>query len=304
MSEASFSFTELNEASKNALAPVELLRARDGIKLAYRRYEPEVPRAALLFYHGGGAHSGASYQHLGHGLQTQFDTLVYMPDIRGHGASDGPRGDTPSAEQVWADITTFLAHIHARFPHLPLFLGGHSSGAGLALNYASRPGHTPVDGYVFLSPQLGVYSQTARPDLAAPFAIVDAAAFANYATKGSPMYGHVHAVRFNYPAEVLAADPGLVASITVNMANALTPYAPRDQFVAIDHPFGLWIGEEDELFLPEKVLAYGTLAVSVRAASRTSSIPNAKHLTVLLKAYEVIGPWIMQMIHSQGPILT
>jgi alpha-beta hydrolase superfamily lysophospholipase len=173
MTAASFSFQELREASQVVLPKLQALTASDGVTLAYRRYVPTLPRAALLFYHGGGAHSGVGYQYLGHGLQTQFDTVVYMPDIRGHGASGGPRGDAPSPKQVWTDITTFIQHMRAEFPHLPLFLGGHSSGAGLALNYTSQPDHEAVNGYVFLSPQLGVQAQTERPALAAPFATVD-----------------------------------------------------------------------------------------------------------------------------------
>ena len=47
------------------------------------------------------------------------------------------------------DITTFIQHIRAEYAQLPLFLGGHSSGAALALNYASQADHEPVAGYVF-----------------------------------------------------------------------------------------------------------------------------------------------------------
>lgn len=155
MSGASFSFQELREASKAELPHVESLTASDDVGLAYRRYAPIKPRAVLLFYHGGGAHSGAGYQFLGHGLQTQFDVAVYMPDIRGHGASGGPLGDAPAPGQVWDDITTFIKHVRVEYPQLPLFLGGHSSGAALALNYASQLDRVSVTGYVFLSPQLG-----------------------------------------------------------------------------------------------------------------------------------------------------
>ena len=289
----------MREVSKVNLANLESLTADDGVTLSYRRYAPASPRAAVLFYHGGGAHSGAGYQYVGNGLKTQFDTVVYTPDIRGHGASGGPRGDAPSPKQVWADITTFIKHIRAEFPHLPLFLGGHSSGVGVTLNYASQPDHEPVSGYVLLSPQLGIRAQTDRPSLAAPFAKVDASAFVAYAMSGGTSHGHDYAVQFNYPAELLAADPGLVAAITVNMAVALTPSVPREQFATLDRPFGLWIGSEDELFLPDKVLAFADLAVSVRADSQVNSIPGAKHLSVLVRAHETIGPWIAHIVQEK-----
>ncbi len=300
MSDAPFSFQALRKASKVELAALEFLTASDGVMLAYRCYTPVAPRMVLLFYHGGGAHSGAGYQHLGHGLQSQFNTVVCTPDIRGHGASGGPRGDSPAPKQVWDDITTFIHHIRAEFPHIPLFLGGHSSGASLVLNYASQPGHEPVSGYVFLSPQLGSRAQIDRPELISPFARVDVSAFIANAASGGTTHGHDYAVSFNYPAEMLASDPGMVAAITVNMSNALMPAAPHEQFAALDRPFGLWIGAEDELFLPDKVVAFKDLAVSVRADSEARSIRGATHLSILVKAHEIIGPWMAGVIEKRS----
>ena len=296
MPEASFSIQELREAGPTDLAEPESLVAGDGVTLAYRRYAPASPRAALLFYHGGGAHSGAGYHWLGQGLQTRYDTAVYLPDLRGHGASGGPRGDAPDPARVWSDIGSLITHVRAELPHIPLFLGGHSSGAGLVLNYAGTPDREPISGYVFLSPQLGPQSGTGRPSLSAPFAVVDGAPFAAYFGSGGKTNGHDHAVRFNYPRELLAADPGLVDAITVTMSVALTPGAPGQQFAALDRPFGLWIGSEDELFVPEAVLGYADRAADVRATSHAGIIAGAKHLSVLVRAHEAIGPWIAQAI--------
>jgi acylglycerol lipase len=301
MPETSFSFQELSEAGKATLAPPQLLRATDGIRLAYRRYTRNAPRAAVLFFHGGGAHCGAGYQHIGNGLQTKFDTVVYTPDIRGHGVSEGLRGDAPNPKQLWEDITSYITQIRADYPQLSLFLGGHSSGAGLVLNYASQHNHEPVKGYIFLSPQLGFRAQTDRPAQSAPFANVDTSAFAAYAMSGGTARGHDYAVKFNYPPELLKADPGMVPAITVNMAMALTPFSPREQFAALDYPFGLWIGSEDELFVPEKVLAFADLAESVRSLSQVGIIAGAKHLSVLVRAHETIGPWIISEVTNMRP---
>jgi acylglycerol lipase len=295
MSNESFSLQELREASKVSTPESSSLTASDGAILSYRCYTPSNPQAVLLFYHGGGAHSAAGYQFIGNGLQTQFGIVVITPDIRGHGASTGPRGDTPDPDQVLQDISTFIKYIHTKFPQLPLFLGGHSSGASLTINYANKPSRESVTGYVFLSPQLGARAQTDRPSLKAPFARVNGSVFAAYAASGGEAHGNDYAVQFNYPPELLAADPGLVAAITVNMSVALIPSAPAEQFAALDRPFGLWIGSEDELFVPEKVLAFGYLAKSVRSKSEVQSLPGEKHLSILVKAHETIGRWITQM---------
>ncbi|MFZ5881087.1 MAG: alpha/beta fold hydrolase [Chloroflexota bacterium] len=291
MDKTPFSFKEIQSAILADLSNLRTLAASDGVKLAYRKYVPQNPRAALLFYHGGGAHGGAGYAHLGSNLQTQFNVAVYMPDLRGHGASGGARGDAPSTKQVWADISTFIKHIRAEHPTLPLILGGHSSGGGLVLNYSSQPNRESVDRYLFISPELGFRSNTARPNRT-DFAKATLFPFIANAMSGGMLFGHTHAVHFNYPQELLAADKGMVASYSVNMANAVTPSAPQEQFKKLDRPFGLWIGADDELLLPSMVLAFADLATNVRASSETGSIPNANHLSVLLNVHETVGAWI------------
>ena len=298
MSEISFSFQELREAGEVALAAPTTLTASDGVLLSYRRYAPASPCAIVLFYHAGGMHSSSGYQHIGHGLQTQFNLAVYTPDMRGHGDSGGSRGDAPSPQQVWADITTLIKHIRAEYPAIPLFLGGHSSGAGLALNYAGQPDREPVDGYVLLAPHLGFRSQTERPALPVPFAKVDISAFAAHAMSRGRLRGHDYAVQFNHPAGMLANDPKLINAITVTMSEAITPPAPQDQFARLDRPFGLWIGSEDELFLPDKVAEFANLAAAVRADSQAGIIPGAKHLSILIQAHEFIGPWVAGRIQK------
>jgi acylglycerol lipase len=298
MSKESFSFQEMHNAEKTGPGDDVSLQATDGIKLSLRRYSPVSPRAAVLFYHGGGAHSGKGYQYIGHGLQTKYDIAVYTPDIRGHGISEGPRGDTPGPRQVWADITTAIRSIREEFPHLPLFLGGHSSGAGLALNYMSQNDREPVFGCVFLSPQLGYKSQTDRPGQSAPFAKVDTSAFIDYATSGGAARAHDYAVKFNYPAEILSADAGMVSAITVAMSVALTPFSPDEQFAGLHCPFGLWIGSEDELFLPEKVLSFAEKSPAARLGSQAGIVKGANHLSILLHADDIMGRWIISCIKN------
>ena len=95
---APFSMQELSQAGTGDLAASQTLRASDDIALAYRAYLPAEPTAVVVFYHGGGAHSGAGYAHLAAGLRDGPQVAVYTPDIRGHGESAGERGDAPSRE--------------------------------------------------------------------------------------------------------------------------------------------------------------------------------------------------------------
>jgi acylglycerol lipase len=286
------SYQSLRDADQVALPSPETIRAGDGIVLAYRRFVPPTPRAAVLFYHGGGAHGGAGYQHLGHGLCSAYQVAVYLPDLRGHGASEGPRGDGPSRGRIWEDVTTLLRRVRVECPDVPVFLGGHSSGAGLVLNYVTSMRNDPVDGYAFVAPNLGFRSKTERLPSGAPFALASVPPFVLHAVSGGLLCGHRHAVRFHYPPEVLGHDPSMVTSYSVNMANAVTPSAPRCQLESLTRPFGLWIGTDDELLDANAVVAFADAAKDVRAVSEVQQVPEATHLSILLEAHHLVGPWV------------
>ncbi len=84
-----FSLAELESAEQSELATLMSTPASDGVELAFRSYLPKQAKAVLIFYHGAGAHSGLSYNHLAVGLRDDYEIAVYTPDIRGHGSSGG-----------------------------------------------------------------------------------------------------------------------------------------------------------------------------------------------------------------------
>jgi len=305
---APFSFKELfaaNDGQQQEQQPPHeaiSVTASDGIELSVRVYKPsKEPKAALVFCHGGGAYSGAGYQHMALGLSRDFGLTVYLPDIRGHGASGGPRGDAPSMEQVWKDVDAVLEHASQQ-SSCPLFLGGHSSGGGLVVNYATaHEGRRPVEGYVLVSPELGYKSGTARPDRT-DFGKVSILAFIANGICG--ILGNYPAVTFSYPPEVLA-DGGMVAFNTVNMANAITPESPQAQLKALcggeednnknKAPVGLWVGSDDELFVAESVAAY----VPATKTNTSVVVPGKNHLGILVGIHEDIGKWIAGCLDQQ-----
>lgn len=290
-----FSFAELDAHTEEGAKqkPVTIV-ASDGVELAVTIYEAssfmgKKSGTALVFYHGGGAHAGGGYQHLAKGLAEKFGVSVYLPDLRGHGASGGPRGDAPSKEQVWSDIDTVLEFVANR--HDKVFLGGHSSGGGLVLNYATvarekndSAASKIVQGYLLVSPELGYMSGTARPGRR-DFAKVNIAAFLANGLFG--VLGHSRAVKFQYPKEILEKYEGMVAYNTVNMANAVTPESPKEQMKTLcAKPIALWVGAEDELFVPEAVVEYCPESGAI--------LPGKKHLSILIGIHENIGKWIKE----------
>ena len=121
------------------------LRTEDGLNLYFRRDIPHRPQALILLLHSLGEHSGlysaaaARLNKAGYG--------VYRLDFRGHGRSDGPRGDVQNFEDYLRDTDAAVEHARRAFPGLALILLGHSMGALVAASYAvAFPGK--VDGEV------------------------------------------------------------------------------------------------------------------------------------------------------------
>ncbi len=286
-----FSFEELESAKKVLLPSVQYLEASDKIKLAYREYIPNKTEAILILYHGGGAHGTAGYQHVGNGLRNHFNIAVITPDIRGHGNSAGDRGDAPSPKQVLDDIGVFIRQFRAKYPQKALFLGGHSSGAGLILNYSSFSKKEPVRGYLFISPHLGFRSKTEKGKNPHPFADVKTNLFVKNAMFGTD--GNSKAVFFNYPKSVLEMDSKLITSITVNMSNALTPTSPGDQLRELNQPLAAWIGKKDKALDANKVRLFIT---SNNPESFVKIMDTEKHLSILLSVSNHIGPYIHSIV--------
>jgi len=300
--QGAFSFKEVEATAGPALVAPTWVTANDGVKLAVYAYRAERAVASLVFLHGGGAYSGASYPVLAAGLAKNWGVNTYLVDLRGHGNSQGARGDSPSAEQLYRDLRLVIGEVLNDNPALPLVLGGHSSGAGLILNYLTWKPDSRLTGYVFVSPYWGYQSGTdkvaGRGAGEKPrFSQVDVRPFVLNSLTFGLLGGHAYAVEFNYPDAVLKNQPLLVPAITVNVALASTPARPAQQFTKLDHPFALLIGSDDELLDPAKVLAYAELpGAAVRAASQAHLVPGANHLSVLLQAEALVGPAVYSLV--------
>ena len=111
--------------------------SRDGLEMYARGWVPEgQPKAVVCLVHGLGEHVNR-YNHVGEAFARAGYALQGF-DLRGHGQSDGPRGHTPSYQNLLDDISDFLADAKKRYPGLPLFLYGHSMGGNQVINYALR----------------------------------------------------------------------------------------------------------------------------------------------------------------------
>jgi alpha-beta hydrolase superfamily lysophospholipase len=141
-------------------ADVELLQARDGIRLAYRRWLPDDDvRATVQVVHGASEHSGR-YGRLADAL-TARGFAMYALDLRGHGRTAestgvGRFGGT-GIDAVLDDVAAMHQLIAEAHPDVPRVLFGHSMGSIIALASAERDGGD-LDGLVLSGP-VGVNPQ-------------------------------------------------------------------------------------------------------------------------------------------------
>ncbi len=123
------------------------------VRLHYRAWEADSPRAGLVVVHGMFEHS-RRYQEFGEVMAARrFST--YAMDMRGHGASDGRRGHVSRFEILLQDLDRFRREVQGMLPPgLPLFLVGHSLGGLVSLRYIEEY-DSPLSGAVMTAPWLG-----------------------------------------------------------------------------------------------------------------------------------------------------
>ncbi len=112
--------------------------AVDGSRLFYQRWRArnDKPNWNLVFHHGFGEHSGR-YGNLLDALAGTGVSL-YALDARGHGRSDGKRGDADGQVEYVRDLEGFLVFLREQFGVLRPALLGHSMGGAIVLMFALR----------------------------------------------------------------------------------------------------------------------------------------------------------------------
>jgi pimeloyl-ACP methyl ester carboxylesterase len=286
-----FSFKEINSLGTLSLQAPEFIKAHDGIDLAYYTFLPDNPKAIVVFYHGAGLYINETYQWVAKELRDTFNIGSYMVDIRGHGYSGGNRGDAPSVESVFSDVDSIITMVKRKFPDTLLFLCGHSSGAGLIINYSAHCKIKQEDGYIFLAPYFGPKSETARVHQGSDVSFIKKVRVWVYIL-GSIFprsFAHFKAVFFNYPNYILKKDSLILSSYTYAMSCATTPYEIDGLLKKIVKPVGMFIGEQDEQFIAENVVSYKTL---IGTHVEAQIVKDAAHLSILIKAPQLISNFI------------
>jgi alpha-beta hydrolase superfamily lysophospholipase len=124
----------------------------DGLTLARVAWPAKGrPRGTVLIVHGLGEHC-ERYVRLAADL-TAAGWLVHSYDQRGHGASEGARGNIATPSSLLDDLALMLDMLHEERVPRPLVLLGHSMGGAVAACFVAG-GAAGVDALVLSSPAL------------------------------------------------------------------------------------------------------------------------------------------------------
>ncbi len=106
----------------------------DKLSIFGQCWHPETePRAIILLIHGFGEHSDRYESWAKKFVNEGFAFITF--DLRGHGKSEGKRGDTESYDCWMKDIDVLFLNTEILFPGKSKILYGHSFGGNLAAFY-------------------------------------------------------------------------------------------------------------------------------------------------------------------------
>jgi len=276
--------------------PHELVRATDGKTLFVRHWTGSGGRdLAVLILHGITAYSGPYGKLVAEELAAAGPE-VFGLDLRGHGLSDGIRGDYPSGERLVRDLCETVALLKSRFSKVVVL--GHSLGVLSAILAANDcpPG---VDGLILVSAgrtvRPGAYAKpTARAALAALLGI---AIFRNrrlieYNRPG--MLGRDDPLfNFHYTARFYASVYGVSAGSVVRMLRSNVLDSPNLVIHGDpDIPVLVAVGDQDELFSVDSARTFfSSLACPHK---EFIVIPHARHAVFPERSWKPVTAWLVE----------
>jgi alpha-beta hydrolase superfamily lysophospholipase len=235
--------------------PHELVQTSDGKKLFVRRWDHRSePDVSVLIFHGITAYGGPYGPMIAEQL-ADSGFGVFAMDLRGHGLSDGVRGDYPSRERLAEDLSETVALVKSQSRKLVVL--GHSLGA-LSAVMATKNRPRDVDGVVLLSSarriRTGVYPKPATSALIKTLlgvAILRGTPLIEYRRSGQlglddPLFD------FHYSARFYNALYGAGALAVMGMFRSGVIDSPNLKFDGkLSIPLLVGVGDHDELFSTE-----------------------------------------------------
>jgi len=235
--------------------PHELVHTSDGKILFVRRWDAKTESpVSVLIFHGITAYSGPYGPMIADQLSGAGFNVFGM-DLRGHGLSDGSRGDYPSPERLVKDLSETVALVKSKSKRLVVL--GHSLGA-LSAIIAVNNIPQGIDGLVLVSAarrvKTGVYSKPSTGALLKTLlgvAILHGSPLIEYHREGmvgldDPLFN------FRYSSRFYSVMYGVSALSASKMLSSGLIDSPSLKFKGkLGIPLLIGVGENDELFAVE-----------------------------------------------------
>lgn len=264
----------------------KIFKTFDDVRLAFFPIKAVNAKAVVVFLHCGGGHINQEYIDMGQEI-AEMGISVYLLDLRGHGQSEGNRGDTPDAEAIYKDLERFLEFVHLEHPVESLFVAGHSISCTLWINFlnSSYAQRIAIKGIYFIAPNFG--EATEREFEEDPFIEkADKLPWLIYKFSKGLFFKHRYIVFLRYLPEMLQRDPLLVTAYTSEMIKALLLQNPSRDIEKMNIPFYIIVGKEDQLVHHRKLDRF---CKKIPYYKGMSAVPMLKHLQIIIKVPEIIG---------------
>jgi alpha-beta hydrolase superfamily lysophospholipase len=266
--EPTATYLELRESAEGGAAGAGLSHKPGGLFLLHVQELAAYgePRGGVTLVHGAGDHGGRYFGAAR--VLAAGGYAVALPDLRGHGKSEGSRGHTAGLREVVSDLDAVQEHLAYRLPVAPKLLVGQGLGALYAMAFAvERPGQ--VAGLVLLAPLLEPKFAPPRPKggLLRLFKGPGATDRGSLGLEAAALTGD--------PSEQAAwkADPLVHDAITLGAAQAIAEIAraipPR--LASAQVPVLVLHGSEDSIAAPEASRSLSERGAEVRI------LPGLRH---------------------------
>ncbi|MEM1056913.1 MAG: lysophospholipase [Bacteroidota bacterium] len=262
--------------------------------LRWRHWRPEIGEtaASVALIHGIHEHSGR-YAYVASRLMLR-GIEVHAVDLRGHGESEGPRGQIDDFGEYVQDADRFLQHVRRSAAEAPRFLMGHSMGGLVSERWWVSHDHSDFAGLILSSPALAVPKPNALLLAAAP--LIDR--FAPRLPVGKLNLEHLSRdvrVQAQYANDSLNTVKPIQARTGWQLYQTTQEHDPADS--AFDRPMYLFHGTDDPITDPEGTR---TLAAAARNHATLRLWDGLRHETMNEPEREdvidAVADWILAQV--------
>lgn len=257
--------------------PTQVQAMRDGYPMVLRRLDGPEGGPLVVMIHGS-AWNGMQLEGLGAQIAQHADVLI--PDLRGHGAAPGRRGDVDYIGQLEDDLADLIT-ARAK-PGQQVILLGYSSGGGLVVRFAGGPHSAMMQRAVLIAPFLQHDAPTTRPE-SGGWALPNVKRIIGLSILdgfGIRAFNSYPVLRFAMPETVLEGRYGAMATpeYSFRLNASLSPRRDWKADITELPPFLLIAGTRDEAFRSE---AYEPTISTLNPKGQYRLLPDKTHLEIV-----------------------